>query len=153
MVFCKSAFRNERKYIELKITMNVQVRGKSSLFVGLVDRSKYRQEQLTSTYWKDSPSSFYWDVWNNKLIRIDDNGVQTGVAIGYGCSCQDTDVTVIGILYDPKSKTISYYKDGANQGVAFHDVPLGLYPALDLWFDSGNIEILNKTHPTLKEYL
>jgi hypothetical protein len=41
-----------------------------------------------STFWKDSPSSYYWDVWNSKLIKTDDNGIQVGSVSGYGCSCE-----------------------------------------------------------------
>lgn len=41
-----------------------------------------------STFWKDSPSSYYWDVWNYKLIKTDENGVQTGTSGGYGCHCE-----------------------------------------------------------------
>lgn len=122
--------------------MNIHAQGRSNLFVGVVDRSKYRPEQLTSTYWKDSPSSFYWDVWNGKLMKIDENGVQVGVALGYGCACQSSeDETVIGMEYDNKKMTLSYYKNKLSQGVAFHNVPRNMYPAIDLWFESGHVEL------------
>ena len=66
--------------------MNWVSNGKSHLFVGLVDRSKYQYSNLgkfnpymlknvlVSTYWKDSPSSYYWDVWMRKLIKTDEAG-------------------------------------------------------------------------------
>jgi len=34
-------------YIEFKVNMNIPCRGKSHLFVGLVDRSKYKIENLS----------------------------------------------------------------------------------------------------------
>ena len=78
--------------------MTMPARGKSHLFIGLVDKSKYKPEYLSnlnhhlfyivSTFWKDSPSSYYWDVWNYKLIKTDENGVQTGTSGGYGCHCE-----------------------------------------------------------------
>ena len=81
--------------------MNIPCRGKSHLFIGLVDKSKYKYENLgrnilfliifynlVSTFWKDSPSSFYWDVWNTKLIKTDDNGIQVGSVSSYGCQCE-----------------------------------------------------------------
>ncbi len=153
MVFCKQVLDQRRTYIEFNVTMNVQMQGKSSLFVGVVDRSRYRTEQLVSTFWKDSPSSFYWDVWNNKLIRIDENGVQSGVALGYGCVCQDASETNIGMMYDAKNRTLSYFKDGMDQGVAFHSVPRCMCPAIDLWFEAGHIEIVGRSKPSTKEYL
>jgi len=154
VVFCKYPFDTNRTYIEFRITMNIHVRGRSSLFVGVVDRTKYRPELLTSTFWKDSPSSFYWDVWNGKLIKVDENGSQTGLALDYGCKCQDPNTdTVIGISYDYKEKTLSYYKNGSCQGIAFHNVPWGLYPSIDLWFESGHVEILKNIKKNEKEYL
>ena len=81
--------------------MNIPCRGKSHLFIGLVDRSKYKYENLgkmklnkVSTFWKDSPSSFYWDVWNTKLIKTDDNGIQVGSINGYGCQCEGKDFII-----------------------------------------------------------
>ncbi len=78
--------------------MTMPARGKSHLFIGLVDKLKYRPEFLSklnklkfnkvSTFWKDSPGSYYWDVWNYKLIKTDENGVQTGTCSGYGCHCE-----------------------------------------------------------------
>jgi len=53
----------------------------------------------------------YWDVWNTKLIKTDDRGHQVGGVFGYGCSCEDN-ITKIGIQYDAKNRTISYYKNG-----------------------------------------
>jgi len=122
--------------------MDVHAQGRSNLFVGVVDRSKYVPEQLTSTYWKDSPSSFYWDVWNGKLMKIDENGVQAGIVLGYGCTCQSNESeAIIGMEYDSKKMTLSYYKNGVNQGIAFHNVPRTMYPAIDLWFESGHVEL------------
>ena len=30
--------------------------------------------ELASTFWRDSPSSLYWDVWSLKLVTIDSHG-------------------------------------------------------------------------------
>lgn len=82
-------------YIEFKVVMNIPCRGKSHLFIGLVDKSKYKYDNLVSTFWKDSPSSFYWDVWNTKLIKTDENGIQVGSVSGYGCQCEGKGMIVI----------------------------------------------------------
>jgi len=79
--------------------MNIPSRGKNHLFVGLVDKSKYKYEHLSkfrltlvSTFWKDSPSSYYWDVWNSKIIKTDENGIQISGIGGYGCPCEGSEV-------------------------------------------------------------
>ena len=68
-------------------------KNKSHLFVGVVDKRYYKKEHLVSTFWKDSPSSYYWDIWNTKLIITDKNGNQTGSMTGYGCSCESKGIT------------------------------------------------------------
>ena len=75
-------------FIEFKVRITKRAKDKTNLFIGLVDKKDYHKENLVSTFWKDSPSSYYWDVWNNKLICIDSLGNQTGVTQGYGCGCE-----------------------------------------------------------------
>jgi hypothetical protein len=107
---------------------------------------------IASTYWKDSPSSIYWDVWSNKLVSIEENGLQTGNTSGYGCKCEDM-TTRIGILYDARNRSVSFFKDGIDQGAAFTNIPTGMYPSLDVWFQKGEIEISPAKYPTQKRPL
>jgi hypothetical protein len=152
IVFCTPQFSEKNFYIEFKIVINIPCRGKSHLFLGLVDKTNYRYENLLSTFWKDCPSSFYWDVWNTKLIKTDQNGIQVGTLSGYGCQCQDNE-TKLAICYNYKMKTIEFYKNNSNIGIAFRNVPPGLTPSLDIWFESGTVEILNSVAPGDFNYL
>ena len=152
IVFCKPGMDEENSYIEIKVNISIPCRGKSHLFIGVVDKSKYKYEHLLSSFWKDSMSSYYWDVWNTKLIKIDENGVQVGTIFGYGCQCEEFG-TRFGIRYNQKEKTIEFFKNGANLGVAFRNVPSGMSPALDIWFESGNVEILKYTFPDNNSFL
>lgn len=141
IVFCKHSLDGGSYQIDFKINMITRSRGKSHLFIGLVDKTKYKLENLISTYWKDSPSSFYWDVWSNKLIKTDDKGNQVSTLTGYGCLCEDLE-TIIGMKYNHIDRSIMFFKDGINQGVAFKNIPSNMYPSLDIWFESGSVEIL-----------
>lgn len=132
--------------------MNVRSRGRSHLFIGLVDKSKYRTENLISTFWKDSPSSLYWDVWSNKLIKTDEKGFQIGSVNGYGCLCEEIE-TKIGMKYCNLNRTLSFVKEGIDQGIAFKNIPPGMYPSLDVWFESGVIEIVKNSKYEEKFYL
>lgn len=105
-----------------------------------------------STYWKDSPSSHYWDVWNRKLISTDSKGTQVGTTLNYGCLCEAME-TELGVLYSAVNRTVSFYKNSINQGVAFKNVRAGLHPALDLWFTNGTVEILSERKPNVKTFL
>lgn len=82
----------------------------------------------------------------------DDQGMQTGVYSGFGCSCEDHE-TRIGMKYDPTEGTLSFYKNGFLVGNAFKNVPSGYVASLDLWFDQGKIEILPYRKPKGKKFL
>ena len=146
IVFCTPCISEENPYIEFKISIQSNNKTKNMIYAGLVDKSKYKYENLTSTYWKDCPSSNYWDISNQKLIKIDENGVQVGCSTGYGCQCQSDDV-IIGIKYDAENKTVNFYKNGVNCGIAFTNVKNNLTPSLDLWFEEGTVEIMKTNFP------
>lgn len=151
IVFCTRPLDLYNPYIEFKIKIDTVFKGKSHLFVGLVDRAKYRPEFLVSTFWRDAPNSMYWDVWSTKLIRTDDRGQQIGGVVGYGCPCEEP-TTRVGVLYDTKNRTVSFYKNGICQGVAFSNVLSGFYPSLDVWFQQGEVHILPDRSPAPPTY-
>ena len=146
IVFCTPTISEENPYVEFKISIQSSAKNKNMIYVGLVDKSKYKYENLTSTFWKDCPSSNYWDILNLKLIKIDENGVQVGCSTGYGCQCQSDDI-IIGIKYDAENKTVNFYKNGVNCGIAFTNIKNNLTPSLDLWFEEGTVEIMKTNFP------
>lgn len=154
VVFCSLPITSVGNYVEFRVVMQGPlIPTKSSLFVGLVDRALYRKEQLMSNYWKDSPSSFYCDVWSCRLEKVDEYGRQTGMAVEYGCGCQEEGENLVGMLYDEQAETLAFYKNGLRMGTAFHNVPPGLYPAVDVWFEHGHVQIVRRTVPNGKVYL
>jgi hypothetical protein len=48
---------------------------------------------------------------------------------------------------------VSFFKNGISQGVAFRNVPNGMTPSLDIWFESGTIEILKNSVNIEKSYI
>lgn len=55
--------------------------------------------------------------------------------------------------YDYKNSALSFYKNNIFQGVAFRDVPPGLTPSLDIWFESGSVEIIKNYIHNDKDFL
>ncbi len=99
-----------------------------------------------------SPSSYFWDVWGRCLISTNESGNRTCFSNNYGCSYEGAE-TEIGILYDAAMRTVSFFKNSINQGVAFTGVRAELYPVLDIWFIDGTIEILDSRKPPSITYL
>ena len=152
VVFCKPCLDEFCPYIEFKVKIITTFKEKSQLFIGLVDKTKYKLENLSSKLWRDSPSAYYWDVWCSSLIKTNENGGTVVNMKGYGCVCMEND-TILGIKFDHVKRTISFYKNGINHGVAFRNVPAGLTPALDVWFGEGQIEIQNNVNFEDKTFL
>ena len=61
---------------------------------------------------------------------------------GYGCTYTEKEI-VLGIKFDHVKRTVSFYKNGIDHGIAFRNVPSGLTPSIDVWFQEGNIELQN----------
>lgn len=159
IAFSKLKLDEVNDYIQYRVQIKIPSTTNSHLFIGLVDKSKYKAEYLSksyfiyhkaSSYWKDSPSSYYWDVWNGKLIKTNERGNQVGSMSGYGCLCEPEFNTSVGIKYNFKQKTIVFYKNGINQGIAFRNVPSGLTPSIDIWFVYGSVEIEHICSPIPK---
>ena len=93
------------------------------------------------------------DVWNTKLIKIDDNGTQVETILGDGCQCEGEDYdTKFGIKYNAKEKTVEFFKNGANFGIAFRNVPPGLNPSLDIRFETED-QILDSKELTKRIFI
>lgn len=152
IVFIKPGLNAFASYIEFRVLVDVPCKTKSHLFIGLVDESKYKKSFLMSTFWKESPSAFYWDVWNTQLIKTDDIGTQVLTKNGYGCENEDYE-TKLAIEYNQEKRTVNFYKNDINLGTAFHNVPPNLTPALDIWFESGMVKITKSSEPEEKIYL
>jgi hypothetical protein len=71
---------------------------------------------------------------------------------GYGCVVLEKEFR-LGIKFDHVRRTVSFYKNGINHGVAFRNVPTGLYPSIDIWFQEGQVEIQNNIAFEEKSYL
>ena len=57
------------------------------------------------------------------------------------------------IKYDYQNRTVEFFKNHANLGIAFRNVPSGLTPALDIWFESGKVELMNTSYPEGRLFL
>ena len=152
IVFLKPKMNIFNSYVEFKIDLSIPCKNKNHLYIGLVDETKYKKSYLESTLWKDSPCSFYWDAWSGKLIKIDENGNQISCINGYGCEFNENEIKY-AIEYNQINRTVSFYRNDVNLGIAFHNVQPNLTPSIDIWFECGKIQITNSKEANVKIYL
>lgn len=149
VAFTSHSLSKKSPYVEFKVSLAASTHN-LHIFIGAVDRSRYRPSQLF-TLSSDAYLSWFWEVWNCKLIRTDENGVQSTVN-HYGCECEDEE-TILGMYYDELRRTISFYKNGICQGVGFSNVPVGLYPCIVVWFEGGSVTILQNYYPKQLQFI
>ena len=152
IVFMKPKMNIFNSFVEFKIDVSIPCKNKNHLYIGLVDETKYRKNFLESTFWKDSPCSYYWDTCSKKLIKIDEFGKQMLNKNGYGCEFEGNE-NKFAIEYNQKNRTVSFYRNNVNLGVAFHNVQPNLTPSIDVWFESGKISITKAKEPNVQIYL
>ena len=70
----------------------------------------------------------------------------------YGCDFEDYE-TKFAFEYNQEKRTLAFYKNDIYLGVAFNNVPPGLTPAFEIWFETGIIKISDKSEPLEKVYL
>ena len=152
IVFMKPKMNVFNSFVEFKIDISIPSKNKNHLYIGLVDETKYKKNYLQSTFWKDSPCSYYWDTCSKKLIKIDEFGKQMLNKNGYGCEFEGNE-NKYAIEYNQKNRTVSFYRNNVNLGVAFHNVQPNLTPSIDVWFESGKISITKAKEPNVQIYL
>jgi hypothetical protein len=152
IVFLEPTMNIFNSYLEFKIEVLLASKSKNHLYIGLVDESKYKKSYLQSNFWKDCPCSFYWDAWNGILIKTDEKGNQILTKSGYGCDFGEK-IIKYGIKYNQINRTLSFYRNDVDLGIACHNVQPNLTPAIDIWFEHGKISILQNKEPNIKVYL
>jgi hypothetical protein len=140
-------------YFEFKVNINSNTsKNYSHLLIGLVDCNKFTKNIYT--FFKNSPSIFYWDIYKGELYKNDENGKKIATKNNYGCKYMNFESEIkFGILYNQENRTVSFYKNNINFGIAFHNVPPNLNPILEICFENGKIQILDAVEPEDKIYL
>ena len=132
--------------------MTAPSKNKTHLLIGLIDQTKYKKHFFHSNFWKELPNSFCWDVWGKLIYKSDQSGRCITTKKDYGCDYEDYE-TKLGVEYDQENRTIRFYKNDIKFDIAFHNVPPNLTPVLDVFFESGTIEITGSTNPEEKIFL
>ena len=57
IIFCKQSLDDYSPYIEFKVNIETPLKGKGNLYIGLVDKSKSKLQNISSKYWKETPQS------------------------------------------------------------------------------------------------
>ena len=135
-------------FIEFKIKINKKNSNKKKqILIGLINKNNFNIENLNKNLNKnfDFSNSFYWDVFNKKLIKTNEFGNKIDYFFGYGCDCEN-DEFYLGIKFDYVQRNVSFYKNKICMGIAFSNVDSNLNPFVNLMFQEGIVEIVDENN-------
>ena len=136
-------------YFEFKVKISVPCKNNSQLIIGLINNDKYSKSKNYTNFFQ---VKYCWDIYDRKLLKTDENGIQIISKNKYGFDCYEFEMK-FAMEYNQENKTLSFYQNDINLGVAFHNVPINLTPVFRICFENGIIEILKSSSPKNKIYL
>ena len=135
-------------YFELMIYLNEPFKIKKKFFIGLVDKSNFTKEHINCSFEdKTAPFVFYWDVYQNLIIKNKKNKKEK-FEMKESCICCFNNYEIkLGMKYDQKNRSIILYKNDIELDVNIQNIEPGLTPAIELDLNNCKIQLLqNNEH-------
>ena len=136
-------------YIEFIIFFNEPFKIKKKFFIGLVDKKNFNKNHINSSFEdRTAPFVFYWDVYQNLIVKNKSNNTKHCFEMDQSCLCSLNNFEMkIGIKYDQKNRTIILYKNDIELNIDIKNIEPGLTPAIELNLDECKIQLLqNNEH-------
>ena len=138
-------------YIEFILVLREPFKIKKKFFIGLVDKKKFNKGHINCSFEdKTAPYVFYWDVYQNLIIKNKTN-TKNWFELDQSCFCTlNNNEIKIGIKYNQKDRNIILYKNDIELNIEIKNIEPGLTPAIELDLDECRIQLLqNNEHQDL----
>ena len=135
-------------YIEFIIFLNEPFKIKKKFFIGLVDKKNFNKNHINYSFEdKTAPFIFYWDVYQNIIIKNKNNN-KTRFELERSCLCSLNNSEIkFGIKYEQNNRTIILYKNDIELNIDIKNIEPGLTPAIELDLNDCRIQLLqNNEH-------
>ena len=142
IVLLKRQLNINNPFIEFYISMQ-NVYSNNKIYLALIDSMKFKPKYLTSSFDKDVPFVFLWDIFGNKLYRR--NGEKTkNLDLNKSCKCYlNFQVNKFGLKYTHLQNSIELFRNDINLGVIIKNIPPFLTPAIEINVEECKIQLLN----------
>jgi len=102
----------------------------NKIYLALVDSLKFKPKYIKSSFDKDIPFVFLWDIFGNKLYR--QNGEKIKILdLKNTCKCYlNFQVNKFWLKYDHLKNSIELFRNDINLGVIVKNIKHFLTPAL-----------------------
>ena len=142
IVLLKRKLYLNNPFIEFYISMK-NIYNNNKIYLALIDLIKFKPKYITSSFDKDVPFVFLWDIFGNKIYRR--NGEKTkNLDLYKACKCyMNFEVNKFGLKYNNLRNTIELFRNDINIGVIVKNIPPFLTPALEINVEECKIQLLN----------
>ena len=142
IVLLKRQLNLNNPFIEFYISMK-NIYNNNKIYLALIDSMKFKPKYINSSFDKDVPYVFRWDIFGNKLSRK--NGEKTkNLDLDKTCKCYlNFQVNKFGLKYTHLKNSIELFRNDVNLGVIIKNIPPFLTPAIEINVEECKIQLLN----------
>ena len=115
----------------------------NKIYLALIESIKFKSRYLTSSFDKDVPLVFLWDIFGNKLYRRNGEKIKS-LDLSKSCKCYfKYQVNKFGLKYDHLTNSIELFRNDINLGVVVKNIAPFLTPAIEINVEDCKIQLLN----------
>ena len=142
IVLLKRQLNLNNPFIEFYISLD-NLYSHNKIYLGLIDLKTFKPKYLNSSFDKDVPFIFLWDIFGNKLFRRNGEKIKT-LDLNKSCKCYlNFQVNKFGLKYDHLENSIELFRNDINLGVIVKNIPPLLTPAIEINVENCKIQLLN----------
>ena len=142
IVLLKRQLSYNNPFIEFYISIeNTNINHK--IYFALVDSTKFKTKYLSSSFNKNVPFVFLWDIFGNKLFRPNGENAKN-MELNKKCKCYlNYNVTKFGLKYNHFENSVELFRNDINLGVEIKNIQPFLTPAIEINVEECKIQLLN----------
>ena len=142
IILLKRQLNLNNPFMEFYISIT-NLYGHNKIYLALVDSLKFKPKYIKSSFDKDVPFVFLWDIFGNKLYRQNGEKIKN-LELNKSCKCYlNFQVNKFGLKYDHLKNCIELFRNDINLGVIVKNIPPFLTPALEINVEECKIQLLN----------
>ena len=142
IVLLKRQLNLNNPYIEFYISMS-NLYNYNKIYLALIELIKFKSKYLTSSFDKDVPFVFLWDIFGNKIYKRNGEKIKS-IDLSKSCKCYlKFQVNKFGLKYDHLTNSIELFRNDLNLGVVVKNIVPFLTPAIEINVEDCKIQLLN----------
>lgn len=143
IVLLKRKLSINNPFIEFYISLVNLYNNNNKIYLALIDSNKFKPKYLTSSFDKDVPYVFLWDIFGNKIYKQNLEKIKH-LDLNKSCKCYlNYQVNKFGLKYDHLENSIELFRNDINLGVIIKNIPSLLTPAIEINVENCKIQLLN----------